>query len=134
MGTLPPSVKLTFLLCSFMLICRVRSLCKSQTSFLSCNSFFLASCHMWLLKCLHKRKIFKYANKETVLFSTNYLATSLWHPIRAQSRGVFPMSSWANMSAPAWMRISTQSSRPSEAAKCSGVFPEFVLLSKKISF
>lgn len=44
------------------------------------------------------------------------------------------MSSWANMSAPAWMRVSTQSSRPSEAAKCSGVAPEFVLLSKKLAF
>lgn len=60
--------------------------------------------------------------------STHYLATSLRHQMRAKSSGVCPTLSLADTSAPACTRISVQSRRPSEAARCSGVDPESVVL------
>lgn len=128
----------TFLLRSFSLAISKRSLYKAWTSVLSRISFFLSSCHMQLFRYLHKntkshlkkKKKRKPANfiLMRIVPSARYLATFPWHQMRAKTRGVCPMLSRANTSAPAWTRISVQSRRPSEAARCSGVIPESVLL------
>lgn len=128
-----PPHNLTFLLRSFSLAISKRSLYKAWTSVLSCISFFLSSCHMQLFRYLHKNtRSLKLKSWNFILMrivpSARYLATFPWHQTRAKTRGVCPMLSRANTSAPAWTRISVQSRRPSEAARCSGVIPESVLL------
>lgn len=128
----------TFLLRLLCLALSKRSLYKAWTSILSCISFFFSSCHMQLFRYLQKsvksqkhcsfhQKLWKFIWMQ-IFQSAPYLATFLWHQMRAKTRGVFPMLSMADTSAPAWTRISVHSRRPSEAARCSGDVPELVLL------
>lgn len=129
-----------FLLRLLCLALSKRSLYKAWTSILSCISFFLSSCHMQLFRYLKKctksqkhcsfhQKLFIWKNIWMQFFQfAPYLATFLWHQTRAKTRGVCPMLSLANTSAPARTRISVHSRSPSDAARCSGDIPELVLL------